>query len=254
MRLNAGDKITYCLMPGMQHYSATILSIDEASIELRLNADSPATLPQHQHVVISDANNDVDYYNEVSGREGGTLRLKRMWTGKRDFFRVESVFPVMYKKVDPHELWHESRIFTGFGVDAPDPEPPDATISPRLWKMMVDINTKLNLVLEQLHLESEVLTKAKSIAVNISSSGIRFVSDHAFEIGDVLEVKMLLPTNPAVGILAHGNVVRIENLDNSTMGICLHFIDLVDDVREVILQYTLKRQRDIIRQYRERGV
>jgi len=241
-------------MPGMQRYSASILSINDAGIVLQLNADSPSPLPLHQYVVISDAINDVDLYNEVSGRDGATLTLKRMWTGKRDFFRVESMFPVIYRKVDPNAPWEESRIFTGFGGDVSDMEPPDETISPRLWKMLVDMNAKLNLVLEQYHLDNEGLTKAKSIAVDISSSGMRFPSDNAFEVGDVLEIKMLLPTNPAVGILTHGKVVRCEKRDNSATDISLHFINLVEEVREVILQYTLKRQRDIIRQYRERSV
>ncbi len=254
MPLNTGDTITYCIMPGMQRYGATLLSIDDVSIELQLDAGSPSTLPQHQHVLISDSNDDVDYFTEISGREGETLRLKRIWTGKRDFFRVESIFPVIYKKVGPHEPWQESRIFTGFGGDVPVSEPPDDSVSPQVWKMMVDINAKLDLVLEQFHLESEGLTKAKSIAVNISSSGIRFASDLTLEIGEVLEIKMLLPANPAVGVLAHGKVVRIENMKSGAREISLHFIDLVDEVREVILQYTLKRQRDLVRRYREQGV
>lgn len=250
MGLQAGDKITYCIIPRMQRYDATVLSIDKESIVLQLGADSPATFASSQYIMIPGSE-EIDYYNEVVGREGGVLRLKRMWTGKRGYFRVDDVFPVIYRKVDPNAYRQESRIYSGYGENLPDMEPPDETVSPRLWSMLVDINTKLGLVLERLHLESEGLTKAESIPVNISASGIRFDTAGQYRSGDVVEVKLLLPTNPAVGILAHGSVVRVTPTSATTNELCLHFIDLVDEVRDIIIQYTLKRQRDIVRRYRE---
>jgi len=62
---------------------------------------------------------------------------------------------------------------------------------------------------------------------------------------------MLLPSYPPVGVLVIGRVVRIDDLA-AGFDISLHFIDLTDEVREVIIQYTLKRQREILRRQRRR--
>jgi len=251
MSLNTGDRIIYCLVPGMKRYHAVVLSIDHASIMLQVLDDSPSVLPRGQYVMISEPVDDVDYYCEVVAREGMTLNLKRVWTGKRGYFRVDDIFPVLYRKVPPGAPGPISRIYSGYGDDAIDLTVQDEQVSPRLWKMLVDINSKLGLILERLNLESEGLTRAESIAVNISASGIRFPSSEKFSLNDVLEVKMLLPTNPALGLLAHGKVVRVDDVKNGAHETSLHFLDLVDDVRDVIIQYTLKRQREVVRRHRE---
>jgi len=235
----------------MQRYGASVLSINHEAIALQLGDDSPAAFAKNQHIMIPDAKDETDYYNEVVGKEGLVLQLKRMWTGKRGFFRVNDVLPVIYRKVDPRAPLPESRIYSGYGESIPDLEPPDETVSPRLWNMLVDINTKLGLVLERLHLESEGLAQAESIPVDVSASGIRFDAAEQFASGDVLEIKLLLPTSPSVGVLAHGKVVRVGEKTKQGHETCLHFIDLVDEVRDVIIQYTLKRQREIVRRYRE---
>lgn len=251
MALSSGEKITYCLIPGMQRYGAIVQSIDTGTIVLQLQADSPASLVQGQYVMISDASDEVDFYNEITGREGNALRLRRVWTGKRGYFRVDDRFPVIHKKAQAGETHLESRIYAGHGLELADIETTDDTVNPRLWRMLVDINAKLGLILERLNIEGEGLAKAERIAVNISASGIRFAVDHAVEMGDLIEVKMLLPTNPAVGIVAYGKVVRIERPEAAGTVVSLHFIGLTEEVRDVIIQYTLKRQRDIVRRCRE---
>jgi hypothetical protein len=251
MALSAGEKITYCMIPGMQRFGAIVQSIDTNTIVLQVRADSPAALVQGQYVMIADASEELDYYNEVIGREGNALRLKRVWTGKRGYFRVDDTFPVIHKKVNAGEALPESRIYAGYGQEIAELETTDDTMNPRLWRMLVNINAKLGLILERLDIEGEGLTKAERIAVNISASGIRFAVNNAFEIGDLIEVKMLLPTNPAVGIVAYGKVVRVEKSEAAGPVLSLHFINLTEEIRDAIIQYTLKRQRDIVRRYRE---
>ena len=177
--------------------------------------------------------------------------MKRVWTGKRGYFRVDDTFPVIHRKINAGEALPESRIYAGSGQELSDLETTDDTVNPRLWRMLVDINAKLALILERLNIEGEGLAKAERIAVNISASGIRFPVDHAFEMGDLIEVKMLLPTNPAVGIIVYGKVVRIEKPEACGPILSLHFMDMTEEVRDVIIQYTLKRQRDVVRRYRE---
>jgi hypothetical protein len=253
MGINAGDHITYSLIPGMERYRATVSSIDSAGIVLHLHDEAPMDISSGQYLMISEAEEDIDYFSEVAAREGSTLRLKRMWTGKRGFFRVDDVFPVLYEQVSRGTPLLESKIFSGYSAEVIDEDIPDDTVNPRLWKLLNNMNVKLSLILERLHLESEGLTKAESIPVNISASGIRFTLDQKHAVEDLFEIKMLLPTYPPVGILTYGKVVRIEDTGKGRYETSLHFINLGDDVRDVIIQYTLRRQREIVRRHRERG-
>ncbi len=251
MGLRTGDQISYRLMPDIELYRATVLSVDEKTLELRLEADAPSIVNNGQYVMINELESDIEHYSEVTFRNGRSLRLQRMWTGKRGFFRVDDVFPVTYRIVDGTERRTESRIFSGFGLDARELDVPGETIPPKVWKMLVDINAKLQMILEKLNLDSEGLSCAESVPVNISASGIRFSLDHAVAIGSILELKMLLPVYPPVGVLVYGVVVRIETRTDGKYGTSLSFVDLIDEVRDVIIQYTLKRQREIIQRHRD---
>jgi hypothetical protein len=250
MGLNPGDQICYRIMPEITRYRATILSCDGNDLVLRLAADSPALISRSQYIMISEPDTDVEHYSEVTASDGQTLQLRRMWTGKRGYFRVDDVFPVIHRKVSGDDVPLESRIFSGFGLSFDELEVPDESIHPQLWKMLVDMNAKLGMILEHLNLEGEGITRAESIPVNISASGIRFTLAYRVEIGDILQLKMLLPVNPPVGVLLHGAVVRVEELDNGNFGTSLRFVDLVDEVRDIIIQYALKRQREILRRQR----
>ncbi len=250
MGLHSGDQISFRLIPDIDLYSATVISIDEKTMELRMDPDAPAVINSGQYVMINELDTDIEHYSEVTSREGQTLRLRRMWTGKRGFFRVDDFFPVVHRVVNDKDRCTESCIFSGFGLEVDEFTVPDETVSPRVWKMLVDINAKLEMILEKLNLESEGLTRAESVPVNVSASGIRFFLDHAVEIGSVVELKMLLPVYPPVGVLVHAVVVRVETPVGGKYETSLQFIDLGDEVRDVIIQYTLKRQREIIRRQR----
>jgi hypothetical protein len=253
MGIHAGDHITYSLIPGMERYRATVFSIDNTGIVLHLHDEAPTDISSGQYLMISEAEEDIDYFSEVATREGSSLRLKRMWTGKRGFFRVDDAFPVLYKQVSHSAPLLESKIYSEYTEDMTEENVPDETVNSRLWKLLNNMNDKLSLILARLHLENEGLTHAVSIPVNISASGIRFTFDQKPAVEDLFEIKMILPAYPPVGILTHGKVVRVEESDNGRYETSLHFISLSDDVRDVIIQYTLTRQREIVRRYRERG-
>jgi c-di-GMP-binding flagellar brake protein YcgR len=117
--------------------------------------------------------------------------------------------------------------------------------------MLVEINTKLGLILNKLNLDSEGLTKAEPRQVSLSSSGVKFTTGEMFGLDDLMEVKLLLPLNPPVWIAVYGKVVRVEIIGNEQYDVALRFSDLDDEVCEAINQYTLKRQREIIRKQKE---
>lgn len=219
---------------------------------LRLGDDMPPAIVNGNYIMITEPETDIEHYTEVLSCDGSMLTLKRLWTGKRGYFRVDDLFPVLCRNVTCDKPQPESRLFAGYSGEIEDLNVPDETISPRLWKMLADMNAKLGMILERLNLEQEGLAGARSLPVNISASGIRLSLPDRVAVGDTLEIKMLLPVYPPVGVLAHGTVLRVEERGPAAYRTSLQFIDLADEVRDVIIQYTLKRQREIIRKQRER--
>ncbi len=251
MVMKPGDQVSYRMLPETRLHPANVLSIDEGNISLQLYDDVPAGLDRCRYITISESDADVEYFSEVGKRDGSVLKLKRVWTGKRGYFRVDDVFPVVYRPVDANMPLMESRIFSGYGEDVATLEVPDESINPNVWKLLVDMNAKLTLVLNQLRLEQSGLASARGIPVNISASGIRITLDAKVDVGGIYELKMLVPVYPPVGILVHGKLVRIEELESGKFALSLRFIDITDDVQDVIIQYTLKRQREQFRRQRE---
>jgi len=250
--LSAGEKVYYRLMQETNLYSARVICMKDDTVTLNVSSEAPVNIYGGQHVMVSNEN--LDFSTEICSREGTTLQLKMIWSEKREYFRVDDLFPLITKKVCSTSACRKSRVFSGFSQDVPSMDLPDESIHPQLWKMLVDITTKLSLVLERLLLESEGLIKAENKEVNLSAAGMRYTTKEKSEIGDIIEVKMLLPTYPPVGILTYGDVMRVLDLKNGEYEIALRFTDMDDEVRDEVIQYTLKCQRELIRKQRgQRG-
>jgi hypothetical protein len=247
--LNPGEQVHYSFLQETDIHSAKVISMKDDTLTLCISNDAPANFPEGLHVMVSNEN--LDFHAEVFSMKGTTLKLRMVWSEKREYFRVDDIFPLITKKVRSNFTCRKSRIFSGFSQEVHAMDLPDDSIHPQLWKMLVDISAKLSLVLERLLLESEGMTKAENKKVNVSAAGIRFSTEEKIEVGDVIEVKMLLPACPPVGILTYGDVTRVLDLGNGEYEVALQFTDMDDEVRDELIQYALKRQREIIRKQRE---
>jgi hypothetical protein len=168
---------------------------------------------------------------------------------ERDSFRVSDILSVKANKVSEDELpFMRSRVLTGFSIEASETGPADETLQPQVWKILVAINKKLDLIMERLHLESEKFMAIEDRQVNLSESGMRFTMDERVEKGDMIEIKMILPEYPPVGILTFGEVVRVNSRGDKTYDIAVHFLDMDIDskVKDAIVKYLLRRQREIL--------
>jgi hypothetical protein len=247
--LNPGEQVYYRFMQESDIHSARVISMRDDTLTLCISGDAPGNLPEGLHIMVSNEN--LDLHTEVSSSKGTTLELRMVWSEKREYFRVDDIFPLITKKLRGNFACRKSRIFSGFSQEVHVMDLPDDSIHPQLWKMLVDISAKLSLVLERLLLESEGMTRAENKKVNVSAAGIRFTTEEKIELGDVVEVKMLLPACPPVGILTYGDVTRVLDLGKGEYEVALQFTDMDDEVRDELIQYALKRQREIIRKQRE---
>ena len=62
-----------------------------------------------------------------------------------------------------------------------------------------------------------------------------------------MEIKMSLPVSPPIGIVAYGEVVRAALQADGGCEVALQFINMDDEVRDEIIHYTFRRQRELCR-------
>lgn len=251
MSLSAGRKISYRLMAGSERRDATVISSGSDGGVLSISQEKEAGLTVGQQIIISE--DIVDHYFEVTAVESDIALLTRMGRERREYFRVDDVFPVSYTRVRDDDGLRKARVYPGYDAGITGVDVPDDMTSPHLWKVLCGINAKLALLLDKLSLDEEGFTRAGDQRVNVSATGIRFVVNEHVEVGDTVEVKMLLPTTPPVGVLTYGDVVRVKNIGDKEHEIAIHFCDMDDEVRDEIIQYTLQRQRQIIKVKRQQS-
>lgn len=252
--IHNGERIEFRVLPDARRYQAVVLHCDDERISFQTR-ETPVEISKGRSIVITikRGNQLNDYYIEVSEIKGDIITAKWLWEKSRQYFRVDDAFPVDLRKIEDTIPVKRSRVFLGYPAERKETEveAPDETISPRLWKLLTDINTKLSLILEKLQFDEEGFINAEVRHVNVSASGIKFRIDEKVEVGDTVEIKMLLPTCPPTGIITYGSVVRSRDLGDGQYEVALHFTDIEDEVRDEIIQYTLKRQRELIRKQRK---
>lgn len=248
MEIKKGDLINFRLSPDSQPYAATVAEFEDDLITLNLEKGYPEDINKSSSIIITY--NNKDFRADIVSCSSGMLRAAILWSDVREYFRVDDFIQIIANKVEDTGACMRSRIFSGWTLDVSDKLTPDDTISPVLWRMLLDIHSKLNLILERLDPDSQSLMKVESRSVNISAAGISLVMDEKVEKGDLVEVKMILPNIPPVGIATFGRVVRATDDRCGRYKVALSFSDVEDYIKDEIIQYTLKRQREILKMQR----
>ncbi|HAM52154.1 MAG TPA: hypothetical protein DCP92_16235 [Nitrospiraceae bacterium] len=249
MAIEPCEMIYFRVMPDTSRYQGRIASSNEETIVLEPTDDTPLSVGPGKHIILSGEH--FDYCTEVLTMEGANILLKPMWKEKRGYFRVDDIFPVRIQKITEKVPLKKSAIISRNVLETSDADQPVESVSPKLWKMLNTINTKLNMLLERLNLERAGLTTAENKAVNLSATGIRLSVQDRPEIADVVEVKMLLPTTPPVGVETYGKVVRVRDTDSEAYEVSLQFTDMEDELRDEIIRYALNRQRELMHKQRQ---
>ena len=71
----------------------------------------------------------------------------------------------------------------------------------------------------------------------------------SFELDDLVEIRLMLPTAPFMIFYIYGNVVKCEARCQK-YEVCIEFTEIDDDIREQIAKYVFHRQREILRKKR----
>jgi c-di-GMP-binding flagellar brake protein YcgR len=182
---------------------------------------------------------------------------------RRRFFRIDDEVNLVYKKVDIQEATEPSHALDNIltnstlavAMDAINQE--SQLILRRLEKANSDIadclklmNDKIDLIARSVLLQETDFSAENTREVNISATGLAFACEEALNVGDILEVKMLLPSCMAI-VVTYGKVVycKMSHTDNSVYPhiVGLDYVNMKEQDRELLIKHVVKRQMQQIR-------
>ncbi len=171
-------------------------------------------------------------------------------------FRVEDVLLIALIKIEDISCTKAmlySGFYSGIGLSVLEEDMPDETINPRLWKKLISIDAKLNLILEKLIQNGDGFKQAQNRQLSLSEEDIRILTPDVFATGDFIEIKMLLPVNTPVWIILYGRVSQVRSITSEQNEIWIQYSEMADDVKQIMGYYLLNRQREIVRKLRQQS-
>jgi len=119
-----------------------------------------------------------------------------------------------------------------------------------LYDLLYLVNLKMDELLERLG-RGEPADKppvSSHHPINISASGMRFISRDHFTVGDIYALKLGLPLVNRTSLNLLGEVVSVtETTSPDEFSVALQFIDLSTTDQEVLTRYIFQRQRELLR-------
>jgi hypothetical protein len=157
--------------------------------------------------------------------------------------------PAAVERIRANKLIIDSFLKGKYGYPGSDTEPyaRETPFNQSIW----EINRKLDLLIHMVLAEEfRELMKTTPSDVNISASGIRFISDTGYENGDILEIHLILPMVPLLFIGLVGEVIRQKEIKSSKSGkyaVAVKFVRVATDTKDEIIRYLFRRQREVLR-------
>lgn len=159
------------------------------------------------------------------------------------------ILPSALERIRSGKLIIDSFLKGKYGYPGADEVPytKESPYNQALW----EINRKLDLLIH-MSLAEDFRTLMGTIPreVNISGSGIRFITSESFKEGDLLEVSMILPMVPLLFIRFVGEVVRMKSVtsyETARYAVAVRFLNVDQETKDDIIRYLFRRQRELLR-------
>ncbi len=131
------------------------------------------------------------------------------------------------------------------------PEPP-ALDNEALATWLSILNSKLDTIMRILTLKDTGFLSLPIAHVTISGSGVSFNFTERRELGDIMEMKMLMPSVSGHAILVYGKVTGIEEKETG-FRVATEFVAMDENMRDLIIDFVFRREREILREKRGEG-
>ncbi|MBW2568179.1 MAG: PilZ domain-containing protein [Deltaproteobacteria bacterium] len=179
--------------------------------------------------------------------------VKETIQNQRKHVRVDDVLKLDYRKIsqqDYNECKTKPEIIfkKTFGEAFEAPKIEDVSLE-LLYKLIYHANLKIDRILNIL--ESKDTERPESVSsetINISGSGMKFIANRSFSIGDIIILRVFLPLISKTWINILGKVVSATKSETENKyDVTIKFKQLSETDREIIIRYVFKRQRELIR-------
>ena len=241
--------------------------VDDAELRLRLHPGGAAhdLLAPGTKALIRGRRKGLQFslYAEVQEIDRQTDCVSLACLPSRSFLRVDAFMPVKYHRITPEQFETRRNLLVHTGSaerdgmgSPPAPFLPDemdgATgIPPELAHELQSIHKKLDFIIKALGLQTKSsLFGQPPVEVNISGSGMSFITTEHVGAGALLEIEILLPlySGTIIGLIAkvvRSDVVGRDEAPQFETGVRFEAIN--EDDRELIIRYVFKRQRELLR-------
>ena len=186
---------------------------------------------------------------QIKDSEGRTERDDTCFVQMREYSRVDASIPFEVRLVSEEEglkLRSRTSMESALTETQQLPEVGESALA----ECLKIINKKLDTILNLLTLQTRECSALHSTPVNISAGGVRAPFQVEYGIGDVLEVKMMLPTLPYVVFYLYGVVVRAEKTEEGKFLTCIEFTSIDEEIRDKIAKFVFEKQREVLRMKR----
>lgn len=185
-----------------------------------------------------------------------------MTEDRRRFFRINDTVGVSYRVLTGDDLTSQlfgmgtdlnaMNLITGYDGKIETLLSELRTLQPLVAELFDAFNHKLQGVVAQLHMDSDLVQRIahKVQEVNISACGMAFATEEALPTGTVLGLDiLLLPHN--IHILTRALVVNASPADSGQgQHVRVEFTDMDSRDHEALIQHIVKRQVSLIRTMR----
>ena len=181
---------------------------------------------------------------------------------RREFLRAEVRLPASCQVLSPQE---SKRVVKGSpsgllrGKNYPNPIDeiieqikPGAQEEP-LYRCLQLLNNKLDFLIDQIAFAQEEPGTSLNEVIEISGSGLKFVSREALHVGDFLRINLIMPATLQFKIESITEVIRVQERRHGAgrnpfdFLVAARFIEIDEGSRDAIIETVFRTQRKIIR-------
>lgn len=184
---------------------------------------------------------------------------------RRSYVRGNFSFKIKFKTMTSDE--YEGLVRSNEAISPPFQKEPvidiadnkksdDAAIDISLVNYLIQIDEKLDLILELLAKDSKIDGMFnKGLGMNISGSGMNIMVDRPVETGQIIHSKFYLSKIPLVFMDIFGEVVhstKVNECDKTLYSLGIKFLDISVNDQERIIASVFQRQRGVLRKRKTR--
>jgi len=125
---------------------------------------------------------------------------------------------------------------------------------PEMTQALEALDAKLNYLIGVNMLNDASHSDLQERPVNLSLTGISFVSDRDYQVGNSAHINLMLPSFPPSILELVGKIVRVSKVSDKRVRVGVKFFYRSDDEEDTIAKYVYRRHRETIRADKKRSV